>query len=173
MFTLLLKTWLIYIKSDIDHYILRFVSNISAFFNVIYFKFIKHNINTEIIYNFILLYLISIVKFAIIMFIHRNLFILGYKYYLLAGILIIIKTIIRMIFYTLILRSIISYVYSSNENYKSMDIYKISDPILHSTKNIFPLVYQKIDFSPFIMLAMFYIMNHIVAIIFPILWLII
>jgi len=117
--------------------------------------------------SLLLAFILAMIKFPILTLIEMHIFILD-PIYLLIGLLALLKAAGDLVFWVIIIRSLLSWV-SHGQSPMDVIFYQLSEPLMYPIRRILPAV-GGIDFSAMIVILILYALNYIGMDIFPGIW---
>lgn len=117
--------------------------------------------------SLLLALVLSIIKFPLLMLIAQHVLILD-PIYLLAGVLSLLKTIGMLIFWVVIVRSLMSWI-SQGRSPVDYVLMQLTEPLMNPIRRMLPAM-GGIDFSGMIVILVLYMLNYLGMDLFPMLW---
>ncbi|MGL9769660.1 MAG: YggT family protein [Sodalis sp. (in: enterobacteria)] len=117
--------------------------------------------------SLLLAFILAMVKFPLLTLIEMHVLILD-PIYLLIGILALLKATGKLVFWVVIIRSLLSWV-SQGRSPMDVILYQLSEPVMYPIRRILPAM-GGIDFSAMIVILILYALNSLCMDLFPGIW---
>lgn len=117
--------------------------------------------------SLLLAFILAMFKFPLLMLIEMHILIFD-PMYLLVGLLTILKTIGKLLFWIVMIRSFFNWA-SQGCSPMNMLLYQLSEPLMFPIRRIIPIM-GGIDFSAIFVILILYTMNYLGMILFPATW---
>ncbi|AFP85221.1 YggT family protein [secondary endosymbiont of Ctenarytaina eucalypti] len=111
--------------------------------------------------------MLAIIKFPLLIMIEMRCLILE-PIYLLVGLLALLKTAGELVFWVLIIRSLLSWI---TQGHSPIDVvlYQLSEPLMYPIRRVLPAI-GGIDFSAMVLILILYTLNYLGMDLFPGIW---
>ncbi|XOD69966.1 MAG: YggT family protein [Sodalis sp. (in: enterobacteria)] len=117
--------------------------------------------------SLLLAFILAIIKFSLLTFIEMRALILD-PIYLLVGLLALMKAAGELVFWIMIIRSLLSWI-SQGRSPMDVVLYQLSEPLMYPIHRILPAM-GGIDFSAMIVILVLYALNYLGMDLFPGIW---
>ncbi|OZI14591.1 hypothetical protein CE195_07720 [Sodalis-like symbiont of Philaenus spumarius] len=117
--------------------------------------------------SLLLAFILAMIKFPLLTLIEMHVLILD-PIYLLVGLLGLLKAASELVFWVVIIRSLLSWV-SQERSPMDVVLYQLSEPLMYPIRRILPAM-GGIDFSAMIVILILYVLNYLGMDFFPGIW---
>lgn len=117
--------------------------------------------------SLLLAFILAMIKFPLLMLIEMHVLILD-PIYLLVGLLALLKAAGELVFWVVIIRSLLSWV-SQGRSPMDVVLYQLSEPLMYPIRRILPAM-GGIDFSAMVVILILYALNYLGMDLFPGIW---
>ncbi|MFT4464053.1 MAG: YggT family protein [Sodalis sp. (in: enterobacteria)] len=117
--------------------------------------------------SLLLAFILAMIKFPLLMLIEMHVLILD-PIYLLVGLLTLLKAAGELVFWVVIIRSLLSWI-SQGRSPMDVVLYQLSEPLMYPIRRILPAM-GGIDFSAMVVILILYALNYLGMDLFPGIW---